>query len=138
MFDLWQQLTFGKYLKFLTDFVGRNASMLGLILFSYVIVIFVGRYGGLKYIRNRFDEFVITKSRDYLKDNNNIESSELVDKIYEDWKKEIDNFPSYVFIQSKRDYWIEKPNLEAIEQRLFIDKDKASEILVKNGVIIGE
>lgn len=138
MFDIWSQLTFGKYLKFLIDFIGKNAGLLGLILFAYVIVIFIGRYGGLKYIRDRFDQFVINQSRELLKNNKNIEPDELVDRVYQEWTKEISQFPSHIYIQSKRDYWIEKPTLHGIEERLKINRDRAVMILEKNGVIISE
>lgn len=138
MFGFWKQMTFGNYLKFLIEFIEKNGSLLGLILFSYVIVIFIGRFGGLKYIRDRFEEFVISKSRELLQANKNLKTNELVDKVYEEWKNEIDKFPSYIYIQSKRDYWIEKPSVEGIEQRLKLNKEKANELLIKNGVIIGE
>lgn len=138
MFGFWKQMTFGQYLQFLIDFVGKNSSTLAAVLFLYVIVIFIGRYGGLKYIKNKFEEFVISKSRELLNKNKNISPKDLVDRVYEDWKNEIKQFPSYIYIQSKRDYWIEKPSLEGIEDRLKINKEKATEILVKNGVITSE
>ncbi|MFZ7119389.1 MAG: hypothetical protein ACOWWH_00375 [Eubacteriaceae bacterium] len=134
-YTIWKDLTFGKYLQFLFNFVSENASTLGFVLFLYVIVVFIGRYGGLKYIPDTFENYVILKSKEIVESNANIEPDKLIELVYKGWAEEIGKFPSYIYIKSKRDYWIEKPTLELIEERIDINKEKVSEILVNNGVI---
>ncbi|MFZ7134686.1 MAG: hypothetical protein ACOWWR_20260 [Eubacteriales bacterium] len=134
-YGIWEQLTFGKYLIVLMDFVRNNAQVLAFIIFIYVVIIFLGRYGGAKYIPNRFEDYVLYKSKELLQDDTKKDPKEIIDTIYSGWKGEIKNFPNYIFIKSKKDYWIEKPNLENIEERLNINKNTIKEVLISNGVI---
>lgn len=137
-FGMWQELTFGQYLQFLVNFVARNYQIIGLLLFAYALVIFIGRYGGSKYIPERFEGFIMEKSGNLIKNEPSISTDKMVRLIYNDWKSEITSFPSYVFVRSKKDYWIEKPSVEVLEDRLGINKEKVTEILINNGVIVND
>jgi len=137
-YGMWQELTFGQYLQFAVNFVARNYSTLGLIIFVYAAIIFVGRYGGQKFIPERFESFVMEKYGEFAGGNSKLTNEKVVRLIYNDWKDEISRFPSYIYVKSKRDYWIERPSLEILEERYSINQDKATEILTNNGVIVND
>lgn len=136
-YGMWENLTFGRYLRFLLDFVKDNSGIIAFIIFIYAIIVFLGRYGGGKYIPEKFEEYVILKANELAKDNG-INGKNLIESIYNGWKEETEKFPSYIFIKSRRDYWIEKPTVENMEERLNINKDSVKEILIKNGVVKNE
>lgn len=137
-YGLWENLTFGKYLQFLINFVQDNFQILGVVIFIYVVIIFIGRYGGSKYIPDKYEEYVINRSKELKNNNPKISKKQLIDNIYSGWNKEIEKFPNYIFIKSKRDYWVEKPTLENIENRLDINKDSLNDFLIQHGVIMDE
>jgi hypothetical protein len=137
-YGMWQQLTFGQYLRFAVDFVARNYTVIGLIIFVYAAIIFVGRYGGQKFIPDKFELFVMEKYGELMDKNPKMTNDKLVRLIYSDWKEEVSNLPSYIYVKSKRDYWIEKPSLEILEERYSINQEKATEILINNGVIAND
>lgn len=138
IFEFWRTLTFGDYLQWLLDLVIDNRALLALILFGYAMIVFLGRYGGIKYIPDKFEEYVITKSSELLAQNNKCKPNELVDLVYKGWGDELSKFPPYIYIKSEKDYWIEKPTMKKVDIRLDINKNKANEILIKHGVIIGK
>jgi len=138
IYGMWRRMTFGQYLKDFTEFVWSQYVFFGLVFFAYAVILFVGRYGTVKYIPQRFERLVMEKSMELTQRDPKMSKDKLVRLIYESWKEDVKELPAYVYIKSRRDFWIEKPNVTIIEERLNITKEKVEEMLIKNGVIVDE
>ncbi len=129
--EFLQQLSFGKHLMFIPEFIGENVYLVGAIGFLYGCVLFYGAYCAKNKIPEIFNSFVLEESTNMLKEDPSISESKLTDAIYEKWINYVPTIPSKYKIVSKKGFWITNPTIELLENSVGINKDSVKLIFVK-------
>lgn len=134
-YNFYMDMVFGKYFKPLLDFVSNNIYLIGFIGGIYAAILFYGVYFSRKYLPEKFEAYVIEEASQILNNNQDISVGKLTDMVYKKWVEGFDDLPSYIRITRAKEFWIEKPTLEALDERIGINKDRIKEIFVDNGII---
>lgn len=130
--ELLERLMLGKHLMFLSEWRNENFVIVGLVGFAYGLVLLYGSTCVRKKLPQEFNRFVFDSSSKILRENENISVDKLADKVYKEWVNYIPSLPGNIRIPTEKGFWIEKPTKEALEERLFFNKDKIISMFSKS------